>query len=222
MRCSTVGLGTAALLGSLVFAPAFAAPTGQSLGLRAADDAQNPILDVQYLWDGYEYCWYDFGWRGPGWYVCDYGPWVTGYWWGGPRGWRGWSVARGRRFHPGPDRQFTGPSNRPGPNREFTGPSTQGRPGPNRQFTGPSTQGPTGSGRFEANQGINRPGPGPGPGTVGRGPGGAGGATVGMGGPGRGGPSGGGPVGMGSSGGGGGGPGGGGGGPGGGGGVRHR
>ena len=41
MRRPTVGLmGIAALLGSLFFAPAFGAPTSQSLGLRAAEDAQ--------------------------------------------------------------------------------------------------------------------------------------------------------------------------------------
>ena len=87
MRRPTVGLmGMAALLGSLFFAPAFGAPTSQSLGLRAAEDAQSPIQDVQFFWDGLQYCWFDFGWRGPGWYVCDHG----GRWWGGPSGFRAW------------------------------------------------------------------------------------------------------------------------------------
>ena len=198
MRRPTVGLmGIAALLGSLFFAPAFGAPTSQSLGLRAAEDAQSPIQDVQFFWNGLQYCWFDFGWRGPGWYVCDYGPWVTGRWWGGPSGFRGWSVARGRRFRPEFRRQFAGrgpgrpgtnvagPS-RPGrPGTNVAGPSRPGRPGSNQQVGGPSTQG--------------RPGRGPGAaatGTVGRGPGGGG--TVGMGSPGRGGgPGGGGTVGVG-------------------------
>jgi hypothetical protein len=185
MRRLTVGLmGMAVLLGSLFFAPAFGAPTSQPLGLRAAEDTQSPIQDVQFLWNGLQYCWFDFGWRGPGWYVCDYGPWVTGRWWGGPSGFRGWSVARGRRFRPAFRRQFAGPSrpgrpeitrpSRPGrPGINVAGPSRPGRPGINQQVTGPSTQG--------------RPGRGPGAaaaGTVGRGPGGGG--TVGLGSPGRG------------------------------------
>jgi hypothetical protein len=183
MRGSTVGLiGMSALLGSLVFAPAFGAPTGQSLGLRAAEDAQSPIQDVQFLWNGLQYCWFDFGWRGPGWYVCDYGPWITGRWWGGPAGFRGWSVARGRRFRPAFRRRFasrpgiTGPS-RPG----ITGPSRPGRPGNN--VAGPSR--PSGPGPSVAG-----PSRGPGAaatGTVGRGPGGPGGRGGGPGGSGGGG-----------------------------------
>jgi hypothetical protein len=46
----------AALLGSLFFAPAFGAPTSQSLGLRAAEDAESPIQDVQFFWNGLQYC----------------------------------------------------------------------------------------------------------------------------------------------------------------------
>jgi hypothetical protein len=182
MRRSTVGLmGMAALLGSLFFAPAFGAPTSQSLGLRAAGDAESPIQDVQFFWNGLQYCWFDFGWRGPGWYVCHYGPWVTGRWWGGPSGFRGWSVARGRRFRPEFRRQFAGPSRpgRPG----ITGPSRPGRPG----ITGPSRPGRPGT-NIAGPSRPGRPGRGPGgaaTGTVGRGPGGGG--TVGMGGPGRGG-----------------------------------
>src|ERR1700674_2599248 len=65
-----------------------------------------PVVEnVQYVYDGYRYCWFPRGWRGPGWYVCDYGPWVEGYWWGGPPGWHGWRG--GSRF-------FGGPRFRPG------------------------------------------------------------------------------------------------------------
>jgi hypothetical protein len=167
MPSSSVGLmAVAALLGGLVCARAVGAPIGHSLALRAAGDAQNPIQEVQYYWNGYNYCWYDYGWRGPGWYVCDYGPWVTGYWWGGPLGWNNWRVGR------------------------FEGRRRVGRafgPGPGRQFTGPSTQGRT----FANGSGPNRPRPGAvivpggGPGGVG-GPGGRGGGEGG-GGEGRGG-----------------------------------
>ena len=214
MRRSTVGLmGMAALLGSLIFGPALGAPTSQSLGLRAAEDAQSPIQEVQFFWNGLQYCWFDFGWRGPGWYVCDYGPWVSGRWWGGPSGFRGWSVARGRRFRPEFRRQFanrpgiTGPS-RPGrPGNNVAGPSRPGRPGNN--VAGPSRPGRPGNnvagsrpGRPGSNvagpsrpggpgsnvAGSSRPGGGPGgaaTGTVGRGPGAGGGG--GGGGPGGGG-----------------------------------
>jgi hypothetical protein len=202
MRRWAVGLmGMAALLGSLLFAPAFGAPTSQPLGLRAAEDAQSPIQDVQFFWNGFQYCWFDFGWRGPGWYVCDYGPWVTGRWWGGASGFRGWSVARGRRFRPEFRRQFagrpgiTGPS-RPGrPGSNVAGPSRPNRPGsnvagpsrPNRpgsNVAGPSrpnrpgsnVAGPSRPSRPGSNVAGSRPG-GPGAaatGTVGRGPGGGG------------------------------------------------
>ena len=200
MRRSSVALiGTAALLGGLAGAPALGAPIGQSLGLRA--DGQNPIEQVQFFWNGYDYCWYDGGWHGPGWYVCEYGPWVSGFWWGGPLGWNNWRVGRfdrrfedrrfddrrfreGRTFVPAPGRQFTGPST----GRTFTGPSpdrsfANGPSGPSRQFSGPS-------GQFGGSM-SRGPGPGSaGPATVGRGPGpsgpsGSSGPSLGGGGRGR-------------------------------------
>jgi hypothetical protein len=180
MRRSSVGiLGTAALLGGLACAPAFGAPTAQSLGLRTVEDGQNPIQQVQYSWNGYDYCWYDYGWQGPGWYVCEYGPYVTGYWWGGPLGWHGWRVGRGERFERREGR-FEGREGRtfgPGTARGFSAPSTEGRSFAN------------GPGRFEGTQGMNRSGPAPGPGLAGPGTVGRGGgpsAPVG-GGPGAGG-----------------------------------
>ncbi len=51
--------------------------------VRAASAGLDPVEKTQYYWDGYYWSWYEFGWHGPGWYVCDYGPWVTGFWWGG-------------------------------------------------------------------------------------------------------------------------------------------
>ena len=50
-----------------------------------------PVAPGPYVYQGYSYCGYPAGWRGPGWYGCDYGPWVSGYGWGGPVGWRGWA-----------------------------------------------------------------------------------------------------------------------------------
>ncbi len=58
---------------------------GQDLGL---------FQKTQWFWGGRHYCWYDFGWRGPGFYWCGYAN-RRGYGWGGPGGWRGWDHARG-------------------------------------------------------------------------------------------------------------------------------
>jgi hypothetical protein len=49
-----------------------------------------PIESAQYYsLDGDDYCWYDDGWNGPGWYWCGYDG-DAGYGWGGPFGWNGW------------------------------------------------------------------------------------------------------------------------------------
>ena len=81
------------ILTSALGGTAIAVPGSVGDGIRAASAALDPIEKTQYYWDGYYWCWYDFGWHGPGWYVCDYGPWVTGYWWGGGFGWRHWALA---------------------------------------------------------------------------------------------------------------------------------
>ena len=47
------------------------------------------IQNIQYVWEGRNYCWYDDGWRGPGWYWCGYNL-RQGFGWGGERGWRNW------------------------------------------------------------------------------------------------------------------------------------
>jgi hypothetical protein len=61
---------------------------GLIFGVDWASD--RPALDpVQFVWAGRNYCWYDGGWQGPGWYWCGY-PWRRGYGWGGPYGWHGW------------------------------------------------------------------------------------------------------------------------------------
>jgi hypothetical protein len=83
-------LAVAVLGGSALAGVASAAPMSGFAGLLAAEAPLNPVEKTQYLWNGYDYCWYDDGWRGPGWYVCDYGPWITGSWWGGPSGWHNW------------------------------------------------------------------------------------------------------------------------------------
>jgi hypothetical protein len=52
-------------------------------------DGVAPIETVQFIWGGRNYCWYDSGWRGPGWYWCGYDG-RRGLGWGGVYGWHGW------------------------------------------------------------------------------------------------------------------------------------
>ena len=84
-------------------------PTGAEAGVgeRAGDDASawkswSPVERAQYYsFDNQDYCWYDDGWQGPGWYWCGY-EWNGGFGWGGPYGWNGWGGGyRIRRHGPG-------------------------------------------------------------------------------------------------------------------------
>ena len=38
--------------------------------IRSAADSLNAVEHVQFIWLGHNYCWYDDGWNGPGWYWC--------------------------------------------------------------------------------------------------------------------------------------------------------
>jgi hypothetical protein len=59
-------------------------------GIIAALDQLSVVENAQvFYFGGRRYCWYDFGWNGPGWYWCGY-PWRRGLGWGGARGWHGW------------------------------------------------------------------------------------------------------------------------------------
>ncbi len=49
-----------------------------------------PIENAQFFFLGHNFCWYDGGWQGPGWYWCGYA-WNNGYGWGGGEGWHGWN-----------------------------------------------------------------------------------------------------------------------------------
>src|SRR5262245_29669166 len=95
-----LGLMFAALLmasGTLI-GRAQAAPISTADGIRTAADTLKLVERAQYVWNGRNYCWYDSGWKGPGWYVCSYGPWVSGLWWGGGFGWHNWHW-HGHRGH---------------------------------------------------------------------------------------------------------------------------
>jgi hypothetical protein len=45
---------------------------------------------------GRPYCWYPYGWAGPGWYWCGFGT-HAGIGWGGAYGWNRWAVPRNYR-----------------------------------------------------------------------------------------------------------------------------
>jgi hypothetical protein len=91
MRNLLLGVTAAAsLLGASVAAgEAQAAPTAQLIvGVDRADS--QPSLELaQFIFGGQNYCWYDTGWRGPGFYWCGYA-WRSGLGWGGGSGWHGW------------------------------------------------------------------------------------------------------------------------------------
>lgn len=65
------------------------APAHFNYGVFVQPD--QPLLhEAQFfLWSGRNYCWYDLGWHGPGYYRCGYAR-RRGYGWGGPVGWHGW------------------------------------------------------------------------------------------------------------------------------------
>lgn len=90
----------ACVLAAATFAAAGAAtaapePTDARLipGVYVAGD-QVSLIKTQWMWRGRNYCWYNNGWRGPGYYWCGYA-FRRGFGWGGPAGWHGWAYDRG-------------------------------------------------------------------------------------------------------------------------------
>jgi hypothetical protein len=72
-----------------------AAANAAPLLVVGVDTPGAPVLEkTQYVYLGHDYCWYDGGWRGPGFYWCGYA-WNRGWGWGGPAGWRGWAYGPG-------------------------------------------------------------------------------------------------------------------------------
>ena len=105
----SIKLGMLALLAStaLVTVRAEAASVTNPNAVRAAIDDLSMVDTVQaYYFGGRQYCWYDDGWQGPGWYWCGYA-WRRGYGWGGGYGWRNWAwhgrsrYWSGGRYHGG-------------------------------------------------------------------------------------------------------------------------
>lgn len=75
--------------GALAIAPARAAVSGAADAIRAASDNGSIAEQVQFRFGGYDYCYYDDGWKGSGWYWCGYAH-RPGFGWGGPIGWNSW------------------------------------------------------------------------------------------------------------------------------------
>jgi hypothetical protein len=72
------------------------------LGARAPLTNIAQIEKAQFFFGGQNYCWYDDGWQGPGWYWCGYNN-RSGLGWGGGAGFHGWrrGGGGGRVMHGG-------------------------------------------------------------------------------------------------------------------------
>ena len=125
--CMTL-TATLAVVGAMAGVRAHAAVMHPS-DLRAAADELAAVETVQFNWRGHRYCWYNRGWRGPGWYRCGFSG-RRGMGWGGPRGWHGWRPPVHRPVPPiarppGPNRPGVHrPPNRPGVQRPRPLPAT--------------------------------------------------------------------------------------------------
>ena len=75
---------------------------GEAAPIFAPTATQTAIADLsltaraQFIYLGKPYCWYRYGWAGPGWYWCGYGT-RAGLGWGGAYGWNGWVAPRSAR-----------------------------------------------------------------------------------------------------------------------------
>ena len=85
IAAATTFVAGAPIMGASVGAAPIVAPGA----IRAATDSLKLTENVQFFWNGYDYCWYDDGWNGPGWYRC--GMYLqSGIGWGGGYGWHNW------------------------------------------------------------------------------------------------------------------------------------
>jgi hypothetical protein len=74
----------------------YAAPVAPMAAIR---EQPNLTVRTQYIYLGKPYCWYHYGWAGPGWYLCGYGT-RAGLGWGGGYGWNAWVLPRTYRALP--------------------------------------------------------------------------------------------------------------------------
>ena len=68
--------------------------------IRTAADSFKMTENVQFFWSGHNYCWYDDGWNGPGWYWCDMYL-QSGIGWGGGYGWHHWRGGHPHSYYQG-------------------------------------------------------------------------------------------------------------------------
>src|SRR3954470_17330763 len=89
MRQLLTTLASAMALFAVGSLHANAMPLNDPAGIKAATEDLNIVDNVQFVWGGRRFCFYDDGWNGPGWYWCGRYL-VPGIGWGGGVGFRGW------------------------------------------------------------------------------------------------------------------------------------
>lgn len=151
-RFSLLAMAVPLLGGALVFSTAPVQPAhAQSPGEMIAAGIVGGIVGA-FASGGHNYCFYDNGWNGPGWYWCGDYAYQYGAGWGGPVGWNNWSwrggFAPGYRhgWHGTPPRGWSG---KPG---HWNRPNAAARPG----------VGHAGRPGGRPSAGAHRPGPRPG------------------------------------------------------------
>lgn len=90
MHSFKTALAGALIVGTALIGSAQAAPIGVPDGARAAIE-HLAIVERAHMWGNQNYCWYEDGWNGAGWYQCGYAG-RKGSGWGGPWGWHGWAA----------------------------------------------------------------------------------------------------------------------------------
>ena len=102
-----LALGLALALGAVSpFAGAAHAGLSDSAFVAPLSDQLQPLENADFIYNGRQYCWYEDGWRGPGWYWCGYAHW-EGAGWGGAYGWNGWRTMHGGSYRRVPPRRRT-------------------------------------------------------------------------------------------------------------------
>jgi hypothetical protein len=98
LRNLAVALAAAAAV--VIGGSAGAVPMSAPAAMHTAADSLKMTENVQFFWRGHNYCWYDDGWNGPGWYWCDMYL-QRGIGWGGGYGWHNWRGGHPRSYYQG-------------------------------------------------------------------------------------------------------------------------
>jgi hypothetical protein len=79
---------------TLAIATGFAVPLAGSaeaaMSVALPSTQLLPVEKAGFFFGGRNFCWYDGGWQGAGYYWCGYA-WNNGVGWGGGEGWNGWN-----------------------------------------------------------------------------------------------------------------------------------